>query len=156
MVSARHRSQWFGRRTVTVAVAAVAMLAVVGACSPRVNTHGNKVGTDLLSEIVPGVHSRADVEAILGSPSTVSLFDGETWYYIGSRTETLAFLSPNVRERQVVAVTFDEYGVCTGVNAFGLERGREVELVRRETPTRGNEFTFIEQIVGNIGRFEGD
>lgn len=156
MVSALGSSQWFGRRAVTAVVAVVAVGAFLGGCSPRVGTHGNTVDPQLIQEVVPGVHSRADVEAILGSPSTVSLFDGETWYYIGNRTETLAFLAPNVRERQVVAVNFDEYGICTGVDSFGLERGRDVKLVDRETPTRGNEFTFVEQIVGNIGRFEGN
>ncbi len=63
----------------------------VSACTPRAGTHGDPLVRDRVSSIVPGVHSRDDVAAILGSPSTNSPFDGEKWYYISSRTETFAF-----------------------------------------------------------------
>jgi len=42
----------------------------VSACTPRAGTHGDPLVRDRVSSIVPGVHSRDDVAAILGSPST--------------------------------------------------------------------------------------
>lgn len=132
------------------------MLSAVGGCAPRLDTHGNIPDPDRLAAVTRGVHTRADVQQVLGSPSSVALFDGETWYYIGNRTETTAFLAPDVLERQVVAVHFNRAGVVDSIETLGLEQGQDVNLVERETPTSGNELTFIQQIVGNVGRFEGE
>ncbi len=129
---------------------------VAAACSPQISVHGNTPEPARLAEIVPGTHTRQDVELILGSPSTVSLFGEETWHYIGDQQTTLAFLKPEVIDRSVVSVRFDPTGTVESVDVFGKERGREVQVVERETPTRGNEMTIIEQFIGNIGRFEGD
>ncbi len=132
-------------------MAAVA-LAVV-ACSPRIDSRGNLPDPDKLAEIKPGKHSRNDVAEILGSPSSIAVFDQETWYYISKRTETVAFFEADVAERQVVIVHFDKKGVVTGVETLGLERSHAVEPVERETPTAGAEMTIMQQLLGNMGRF---
>ncbi len=146
--------QW--RRPPIGRLTVLALAAGISACSPRIDSHGNTVDPDRLAALTPGVHSRQDVEQLLGSPSSVSAFGRETWYYIGSRTETLAFLEPKVTERRVVAIRFGNTGTVETVDTFGLERGRAIAFVERETPTTGNEFTIWEQFIGNIGRFEGE
>ncbi len=137
----------------TIAGIATLSLGLV-ACQGRVNVHGNAPEPEQIAEIVPGTHTRLDVEQILGSPSSVSMFDNEVWYYIGTRTETLAFFAPEVMDRKVLVVRFDAGGVVRDWEEFDKERGREVEIVDRKTPTLGNEITIWDQIVGNIGRFE--
>lgn len=125
----------------------------VSGCTPRAGTHGDPLVRDRVNSIVPGVHSRDDVAAILGSPSTNSPFDGEKWYYISSRTETLAFLPREEFDRQVVVIAFDEGGRVRSVEKFGQERGQDVAIVRRETPTAGNDLNLMQEFLGNIGRF---
>ncbi len=93
------------------------------------------------------------VAEILGSPSNISTFDQETWYYVSMRTETTAFFEPDVMTRQVVILRFDKAGTLADVRTIGLEEGRDVLPVERETPTSGNEMTIIEQILGNLGKF---
>ncbi len=131
---------------------AVMALAVV-ACSPRVATRGNLPDPERLVEIKPGEHSRDDVAEILGSPSSISVFNQETWYYISKRTEAVAFFEPEVSERQVIIVRFDKKGVVTAVKTLGLEQGNAVEPVERETPTAGAELSIMQQLLGNLGRF---
>jgi outer membrane protein assembly factor BamE (lipoprotein component of BamABCDE complex) len=125
---------------------------VIG-CSPRVSTHGDPQVGDRLASVVPGVHGRDDVAAILGSPSTVSPFDGEAWFYVSGRTETLAFLPSEEVDRQVVAVYFDQRGIVRSVEKFGKERGQNVDLVSRETPTFGTDLSLAQEFLGNLGRF---
>ena len=132
-------------------MAAVA-LAVV-ACSPRIDSRGNLPDPDKLAEIKPGKHSRDDVAEILGSPSCIGVFDQETWYYISKRTEAVAFFEPEVAERQVIIVHFNKKGVVTDVETLGLERSHAVEPVERKTPTAGAELTIMQQLLGNMGRF---
>ena len=56
----------------------------------------------------------------------------------------------------MVTVRFDEQGVVKEVDMFGLERGREVELVERETPSFGESMNLMDQFMGNLGRFNQD
>ena len=136
-------------------LAAGALSIALVACTARVDTRGNLPDPENLSQIKAGQSSREDVSQLLGSPSTVGNFTGETWYYISNRTETTAFFEPKVEERHVVIVRFDDQGKVADLKTLGLEDGQSVELVDRVTPTSGNEFTFFQQIFGNLGRFNG-
>jgi len=136
-------------------VTAIMLCFGVAACSGTVNTHGDKLEPDRLNELVAGQHTRDDVAAILGSPSSTSPFDDDSWYYISNRTETLAFLAPKVTEQQVVVVKFNSEGIVQEIDKLGLDQKREVDIVDRETPTTGNDVSILDEFIGNIGRFGG-
>ncbi|MEO0717659.1 MAG: hypothetical protein AAFZ06_02150 [Pseudomonadota bacterium] len=70
------------------------------------------------------------------------------------KTEALAFFEPEVVDQQVVTVSFDSTGVVENVNRYGLEDGQVVDLVTRTTPTSGRKLTILQQIFGNLGRFD--
>ena len=127
--------------------------ALTAACTAELDTHGDHVEAGRLAQIRPGVQTREDVAQLLGSPSSTSVFDDERWYYISDVVETRSIFDREVKERQVVAIRFNREGVVSEVDDFGLERGREVELVKRETPSFGESVNFFNQVVGNLGRF---
>lgn len=122
-------------------------------CAPRTSTHGDPLVLQRVDSIVKGVHSREDVYALLGSPSTSAVFGDETWYYISTQTETIAFLPREETDRQVIAVQFDQRGIVQSVENFGKERGQDVAFVNRETPTFGTDMSLLQQFLGNLGRF---
>lgn len=128
-------------------------ILMLGACESRISSRGNLPDPDLLASIQPGESSRDDVALLLGSPSSVAMFENETWFYISQRTETFAFFEPEVMERQVIIIRFDDAGVLKTIETRGLEDGQEILPVERETPTLGNEITVFQQFFGNIGRF---
>lgn len=129
--------------------------AALGACAPRNDFRGAIIDEDRVKQIQVGVSSETQVATLLGSPSTTSTFQewGVTWYYISSETETVAFLSPELIDQQVLAVAFDKQGKVRDLKRYGLKDGRQIAFVERETPTKGKELTFIEQTIGNFGRF---
>lgn len=136
------------------AVAALCILAFgVGACEKVIHTRGNLPSGSRIAEIEPGRHNRADIVEMLGSPSTRATFEKEIWYYIGSRMEETAFLQPKVLERKVLTVRFGKDGIVEEVRNYDASKGRKIKLVERQTPTRGREMTFLQQLIGNIGRF---
>lgn len=137
----------------TAAAVALAALIGLGACAPRVDTRGNALHPEALAEIKPGEDTRNAVLDKLGSPSSQSTFGGETWYYISEVTETTAFLAPEIKDRQVVVVKFDEAGVVSTVETLDETQAETVELAPGETPTAGNSLTFFEQLIHNVGRF---
>jgi len=135
------------------------LIAAVGAflltsCDARVANRGNLPDPDLLDDIEVGKVKRGEVAEILGSPSSIALFKGESWYYISETNETWAFFEPEVKKRKIIVIRFDEKGVVQEKKTFGLEKARELELVDRETKTAGQEFSLIRQLFSNVGRFE--
>ena len=131
----------------------VLSIVMLGGCSNRLTVHGSVIDPQKLSEVKPGEMTRREVQEILGSPSSKAVFDKESWYYVSSRTESFAFFEPKITQRKVVIIRFDKKGLVSEVDALNLKDGRKVKLVERVTPTKGKEYSFIEQLVGNIGTY---
>ncbi len=135
-------------------VLAVALaVAPLGSCSPTVSARGNLPTPEQLTQIKPGVTDKASVTALLGSPSSIASFDDTTWYYISQKSQELAFFKPEVRDPEVVAVVFDKDGIVKDVQKRSSKQPRVIEPVARTTPAPGKELSFIEQLIGNFGKF---
>ncbi len=141
--------RWSGR----IRLIALAFTFAVAACSPTLDSRGFVANEDALASLEPGQNSRTDVSQALGTPSTQGTFGNDTWYYMSERTETVAFLRPKVIERKIIAITFDQADLIEDIFIYTEADGQPVKLVSRVTPTAGNEFTLIQQIFGNLGRF---
>ena len=131
----------------------VCLSALLIACTPKVDVRGNFPDPERLSEIKPGEFSREEVAEILGSPSTKAVFDQETWFYVSQKTETLAFFEPVVKERKVIILKFDKEGIVSQIDTLTAEDGKKIMPVERTTPTAGNELDIIDELFGNLGRF---
>lgn len=137
-----------------LAVAAIAVsTAVLGGCISEVDQRGNLPEKDRLTEIHPGTTTRDQVAKILGTPSSTSVFDNNSWYYISRKTKKLAFLDPDTIDQQVYVVNFDPNGVVKSIERKGLRDARNITPAPGATPAPGRELTFLEQVLGNIGRF---
>jgi outer membrane protein assembly factor BamE (lipoprotein component of BamABCDE complex) len=123
------------------------------ACTPEISTHGYRIDEAALAQLEPGRTTRDGALQLLGSPSSVALFDDNVWYYVSQRTERMSFYQEEVVDQKVVTVTFDEQDRLSGIERQDLDDAVEVSLVDRETPTSGNELGIFEQFIGNIGRF---
>ena len=114
---------------------------------------GHVLDPDALAQIQPGLQSREQVAEVLGTPTTVGTFDENRWFYISSRTESLAFFDPEVIEQKVVVVEFDRAGIVKEITSYTKADAQDVDPVDRKTPTKGKTLSFFEQIFGNIGAF---
>lgn len=135
-----------------VAICTAASMLLV-ACSPMSDTRGHVAATADIGAIKPGATNKDGVLKLLGSPSSVSSFGPETWYYISARKERKAFFEPKIVEQKVTGVEFDEGGLVREVHGYDEKDARDIAAVKRTTPTEGHTLGFVEQIVGNIGRF---
>jgi len=133
-------------------VFALAVAGVAG-CAPTVDQRGNLPDKDKLAQIQPGNTTRDQVAKILGTPSSTGVFDGNSWYYISRKTKQIAFFNPDVLDQQVYIINFDGRGVVASVDQKNLKDGRDIEPAPGATPAPGRELTFLEQVLGNLGRF---
>lgn len=138
----------------------LALLALLGGCSmmPSFLTYppqirGNMVDAETLKQLVPGTSTRDDVMALIGSPTTKATFDDNTWLYIGEITKPVVAGTQADLDQQVVALTFDAQGVLRTVETKTADDGLPVSMASGATPSPGSEATFMQQLLGNVGRF---
>ena len=140
-----------------VMLAAPLLLGVmVSGCSlveaPK-QLRGNRVDADQIKELVTGTSTRADATSLLGSPTAKATFDDNTWIYIGEVTRTRVGQMPGIMQQDVVVLNFDQGGVLRGVKRLNQDDSRNVAVVSRSTPSPGSEASFMQQLLGNVGKF---
>ncbi|MEM7210462.1 MAG: outer membrane protein assembly factor BamE [Pseudomonadota bacterium] len=128
-----------------------AMAGLVAGCAPVMQNHGYAPVAEELTEIRAGQDTRGSVRRKIGRPGGTGIFTDQGWFYVASQVEHFAFYAPEVIDRRVVAILFDDRDVVQSVNTYGLEDGRIIDLETNTTPTFGRELTILEQAFGNLG-----
>ena len=128
-------------------------LGVLTACSPTVDIRGMLPKPEEVAKIQVGKSKDEEVLAILGTPSSALHYGGETWYYIHEKTETVSFFDPKVVEYQALVIDFDDNGRVKSLRQIDKNQLQDVGMTGRETPTAGREYSVLEQLIGNVGKF---
>ena len=141
------------RRIVPVVCALLASTALIEGCTPISVYQGFQIVDSKPADLKVGEDTKTTVLAHLGSPSTVSTFDPNVWFYITQVSEHQAFYSAKTIRRDVVAVSFDKGDdKVAKVDTLSLKDGRVIAYNGRETPTRGRSLSVLEQIIGTLGQ----
>jgi outer membrane protein assembly factor BamE (lipoprotein component of BamABCDE complex) len=114
---------------------------------------GEMADEDALKELIPGTSSRADVQTLLGSPTAKATFDDLTWLYIGQITHTRIGQTPGIATQKIVILRFDQGGILRDIKELHQDDSREVAMAPGTTPSPGSEANFMQQLLGNVGRF---
>ena len=139
------------RRPLFAAVLAAGV--ALAACAPIRQVSGYQAIDRMPKDVKVGMDTKSTVLDQLGSPSAQSTFDPNTWYYITQLSDEIGYHKPRVTRRTIVAITFDkESEKVTKVDQYSLKDGKVLAYNDRETPTRGRELSWIEQLLGNVGR----
>lgn len=136
-------------------ISLVFLIVTLSGCVATTTSRGYSAEKLQLSEnaIKPGLASTNTVKNVLGSPSATSSFGDPTWYYVSSKTKSVAFLQPKVVEGKVIAISFNDAGIVKGVRKYDQNDMREVALRQDHTPAEGDDLTVLQQLLGNVGRF---
>ena len=139
---------------ITLLGAGLALSACGTISEPTVQNHGFvERGPDRFASVKAGVTTKPELLEQVGSPSTVSSFGDEIWYYISSTSEQATWRKEKITARNVVAIRFNRANVVTKIDRYTKEDGEDIALVDRKTETRGRKLGFLEQLLGNVGRF---
>ena len=113
-----------------ILVLTIATAFALAACSPVLRAHGYTPSEEDLAVIEVGVATEDNVAAAVGTPAFVSGTGAKGWYYLSSTVQSYAYEHPEVTNRRLVAISFDENGTVTNIERFGLEDGRVIALNR--------------------------
>lgn len=124
------------------------------ACVATYRNHGYVPSPEDLAEIVPGVDTRDSVSETVGPPSASGVLNESGYYYVASRVRYRGATAPQVMDRQLVAISFDNAGIVRNIERYSLQDGRAVPLERRITDSNLSNQGFIRQLIGNLGGFD--
>lgn len=131
------------------------LLVLLSACAMVLSPpqpRGHRIDEELLKELVPGTATKADVIALLGSPTKRATFDDNVWIYIASVTRLRIAQRPALDSQDVTVLTFNEKGTLQSIEQLTQNDAVAVDVVERVTPTPGSERTWMQQLLGNVGR----
>lgn len=132
------------------------LILLLSACSvvgPQKTVRGSRIDADQLKELTVGTSTRLDAASLLGTPTAKAAFDDNTWIYVHEVTEPRIGRTPGVLEQDVVVLGFDNSGVLRTVKRLGQDAAQPVQVVSRRTPSPGGDASFLQQLLGNIGKF---
>ena len=96
--------------------------------------------------------SKDQVTLALGTPDTQSAVGGGAYYYISTTaTQPMAFMTPEVTERRIVAVYFNKQDRVEKIANYGLQDGMVVDFVSRQTPAYTRDQGLLKELFRNIG-----
>lgn len=128
---------------------------LMAGCYPTIDSRGYNPESMDISKIQVGIDTTHTIQERFGTPSTSSVFGGESkgqsWYYISKRTSTTSFYRPETLEQQTVVIKFDEQGIVREAEKY--EGEHPVVPVDRKTETTGYESSIMRDIFGNFGRY---
>lgn len=133
------------------AMGLVCAVLIVTGCTAIYTNHGYVPTDSDMAELVEGVDSKATVDDLIGPPTAGGLSAGGDYYYIRSRVKAFGMYRPEVTEREIVAISFDETDTIRNIERFSLEDGKAVALSRRVTDSSVVGNGFWRQILGNFG-----
>jgi outer membrane protein assembly factor BamE (lipoprotein component of BamABCDE complex) len=141
------------RRLSAVIILATPLLTGCSLFEAPTQVRGNPVDPDQLSQLVVGTSTKADVQTVLGSPTTQATFDPNTWVYISEVTRPQIARTQGVEKQNVTVLTFDQSGVLRDVKRLNQNDSLPVQFATRTTPSPGTEATFMQMLLGNVGKF---
>ncbi|GBQ72258.1 lipoprotein OmlA [Ameyamaea chiangmaiensis NBRC 103196] len=128
----------------------------LGGCSmfsPIPQPRGSLVEADDYKTLTPGTSNKNDVLDAMGSPTSHATFDDNTWIYISMVTTPRPLSFPGIRKQDVVVLKFDQGGTLTSLKTFNKHDAHYVGMEGDTTPTPGTKINIMQQILGNVGRY---
>jgi outer membrane protein assembly factor BamE (lipoprotein component of BamABCDE complex) len=141
-----------GRYALAASTAMVAGCLLLGGCGGNnVIRQGHLFQEEDIAQVREGM-SKDQVVLALGTPDTQSAVSGGTYYYISqTAVQPMAFLTPEVTDRRVVAIYFNNKDRVEQIANYGLKDGKVFDFVKRETPTYSRDQGLLKEIFRNIG-----
>ncbi len=120
-------------------------------CAGNVIRQGHLFQEEDIAQVHVGM-AKDQVVLALGTPDTQSAVGGGAYYYISqTAVQPMAFMKPEVTDRRVVAVYFNNKDRVEQIANYGMKDGKVFDFVKRETPAYNRDQSFLKEIFRNIG-----
>ncbi|MFV9876090.1 MAG: outer membrane protein assembly factor BamE [Rickettsiales endosymbiont of Dermacentor nuttalli] len=128
------------------------LVIMLSACTKNVLVHGFIFKSQDLDKIHKNTTTQNEVLQILGTPTTTSEFSNNTWYYLSSKYERIAFFKPKIIEKRVLSLKFNN-NIVEDINEYILDKDDLFVFSHERTSVAGDDTRIFKQFIENIGRF---
>lgn len=128
-----------------------ALAFFLSACTPTIDSRGFNPENLKVDQVKLGM-TMDQVAGILGTPSSISTFKPNAWYYISSKTSTTSFFKPKVLDQETIVVVFNDSNIVSDVKIYHGEDAKTIKPVDRKTETTGYESGVLREVFGNFGK----
>ena len=128
------------------------LLISINSCAGRISNHGVLNIEKHIDSILDNKLEKAEIEALLGNPSTVSAFEFNKWYYINSSIKHFAFYKPEIINLKIYEIIFNSENQASEINTYDQDDLKEIYFNDDVTDTKGNKQSFLEVILKGIGQ----
>lgn len=122
-------------------------------CIVSVTNHGYEQDPDNFIRLKSNKSHKSDVIREAGSPSVISSFDKNIWYYVTTKTKRISAFKPKVIESRVIQLKFNNVDVLSNVSIFTINEHRELKFNRSESAVKGDDTSPLKDFFHNFGRF---
>ena len=137
---------------------AIAFIFILSSCSSAqqnewfVSHTGNMPAKERVSRIDIG-SSKDDVVNVLGMPSSVNVFDENSWIYMSSDIKKVAFYAPEEVDREVLRITFNSADEVKSIENLTLAEGNNIVPEKDKTEVKGQRPGFFRKYFGGVGQY---
>ena len=124
-------------------------------CSPIHETSGYLPQDLNLKLTEKNETSKEEVLKLFGEPA-VKNYNNTEWIYYREKVEKLAFLSPEIKERDIFLIEFDGNNFLKNISKYGLNDQNNIKIDKFFVETKGKKNNFFDQILGNLGNFSSE
>ena len=111
---------------------------IITSCSNKqvINNHGMTSLELKADKIIETKSNRNDVINIIGKPSTTSLFDKNSWFFIQREKINQSVFKlgkSKIKTNNILEITFDEYGIVKTKKLYNLNNMKDLKKVKKIT-----------------------
>ncbi len=126
----------------------ILLASVLFSCTTNIKNHGYIPSKSDLENLVIGKDTKQSVSKKIGLPATAGL-EG-AYYYVRSTFNAPGFRSPELVDRKVIVLSFDQRSKLKNIETFNVDNGKFVRLDYRVTETGLDNKNILQQIIGSI------
>ena len=127
------------------------LLISLNSCSGRISNHGVLNIEKKITTIIEKKLEKAEVEALLGPPSTVSAFEFNKWYYISNTMKHFAFYKSEIIDHKVYEIIFNSENQVIEINFYDEKDLNKITYNDDYTKTRGNKKSLLQNVLKGVG-----
>ena len=133
----------------------ITLAIILSACTsitePVIEAHGYSPNKYNIDKIKVNLTTNQEIIEEYGEPFIKGIYD-DYWYYISYQTEQYGFGKRKYKKINIVEIKFNQ-NVVSFVKLYNKSNLNKIKFSDEITNNSGKKLEVIEQIIGNIGRF---
>ena len=124
-------------------------------CMIRQEHHGKELTKEALNKLKINKSTKEEVLDILGTPSSISTFNNNIWYYISLKKKGVSILNPKITDQVVIEIRFKNE-ILVRLKKYTNDELSSFKFNKQKTEVKGNESGVLKDFVRNLGRYNKD